>query len=138
MVAAAAPNGTVKATLTLASATSGQDYTSALPCQNWSLLGPEASPTGYKYADKALNVGTVIKLAWRRAKDLKATFTGKGAASLAYDLEAGISQNPLRGEIVSGDVGVCFACASAKRDGSDGRSFSAKAADCPAPAACGP
>jgi hypothetical protein len=132
------PLGTVKATLTLSSATSGESYTSPLPCQNWTILGAAASPAGYKYADKLLTVGTVSKLTWRRDKDLKATLTGKGSAALAYDLDVGVSQNPVRGSIVSGEVGVCFECASPTRDGSDGKSFSAKAAGCPAPATCGP
>ncbi len=133
-----APSGTVKATLTLASTTSGASTTSPLPCQHWALIGKDENPQGYKYADKALTVGTVSKISWRRGKDLKANLTGKGASTLGYDLQPGVVQNPVRGQILSGEVGVCFECTSLAHDGSDGRSFSAKAADCPAPADCGP
>jgi hypothetical protein len=132
-----APSGTVKATLTIASTTSGQSHTSPLPCQLWIVLGQEDNAQGYKYVDKTLAIGTVKQLTWRRGKDVKALLTGKGASTLGYDLQAGISQNELQGSLVSGDVGVCFAC-NAVRDGSDGRLYSAKAAECPAPATCGP
>ncbi len=127
------PAGTVKATFTISSATSGATHTSPLPCQNWALMGGTDDPTGYKYADKLLTSGTVSKLSWKRGKDVKATFTGKGVAVLDYDLQAGVSQNPVAGRLVSGAVGVCFECTSA-RDGSDGKSFSAKS--CPAPPTC--
>ena len=130
------PDGTVKATLTLASTTSGADYTTPLPCEHWALVGSTDDPSGYKYADKSLTVGTVSKLSWRRGKDLKATVTGKGAAVFAYDLQPGVSQNPVHGQVLSGQIGVCFQCASAVRDGSDGKLFSAKAPDCPAPTSC--
>ncbi len=129
------PDGTVKATLTLASTTSGADYTTPLPCEHWSLVGSADDPSGYKYADKSLSVGAVSKLSWRRGKDLKANVTGKGAAVFDYDLEPGVSQDPVRGQVLSGQVGVCFQCAGA-RDGSDGKLFSAKGADCTAPPSC--
>jgi hypothetical protein len=132
-----APSGTVKATLTLASATSGQTHTTSLPCQLWATLGSPNDPQGYKYVDKELAVGTVKQLTWRRGKDVKALLTGKGASSFGYDLTVGTSENELRGSLVSGEVGVCFAC-NAARDGSDGRLYSAKAAECPAPASCAP
>jgi hypothetical protein len=76
------PKGTVKATLTVSSVTSGESYASPLPRQNWALLGPDENPYGYKYADKTLAVATVSKLTWRRGKDLKATLTGKGTVVL--------------------------------------------------------
>ena len=126
----------MKATLTLSSPTSGASHTSPLPCQNWALIGSDANPHGYKYADKGLFTGTVSKLSWKRGKDLKATLTGKGASVLDYDLQTGVAQNPVHGQLVSGQSGVCFACASGTRDGSDGKLFSAKSVDCPAPASC--
>jgi DNA-binding beta-propeller fold protein YncE len=127
------PEGTVKATFTVSSPTSGATHTSPLPCQNWSLVGSTDDPQGYKYADKLLTAGTVSKLSWKRGKDMKATFTGKGASLLDYDLQPGIAQNPVRGRLVSGAVGVCFEC-TGSRDGSDGKSFAAKS--CPAPPTC--
>jgi DNA-binding beta-propeller fold protein YncE len=130
-----APSGTVKATLTLASTTSGHGHASPLPCQLWTVLGPDDNAQGYKYVDKTLTVGTVKQLTWRRGKDVKALLTGKGASTLGYDLVVGTSENELRGSLVSGEVGVCFAC-NAARDGSDGRLYSAKAAECPAPPNC--
>jgi len=130
------PDGTVKATLTLASTTSGADYTTPLPCEHWTLVGSADDPIGYKYADKSLTVGAVSNLSWRRGKDLKATVTGKGASAFTYDLVPGVSQNPVHGQVLSGAVGVCFQCASAGHDGSDGKLFSAKGADCAAPTSC--
>ena len=130
------PSGTVKATLTLSSTASGESTTSPLPCQNWSLIGADENPLGYKYADKGLFTGTVSKLSWKRGKDLKATLTGKGPSVLDYDLQTGVAQNPVYGQLVSGQTGICFECASGTRDGSDGKLFSAKGADCPAPASC--
>jgi DNA-binding beta-propeller fold protein YncE len=132
-----APSGTVKATLTLASATSGQSHASPLPCQLWRLIGAEENAQGYKYVDKTLATGTVKQLTWRRGKNLKATLSGKGASTLGYDLVVGTSETELRGSLVSGDAGVCFAC-NAARDGSDGRLYSAKTGECPAPATCMP
>jgi hypothetical protein len=133
-----APSGTVKATLSLASTGSGAATTSPLPCQNWSLVGKDENPQGYKYADKTLSLGTVSKLSWRRNRDLKATLTGKGGSTLAYDLQVGIAQNPVHAEIVSGTVGLCIECATVAHDGSDGKRFAAKGVECPAPPACNP
>jgi hypothetical protein len=130
------PDGTVKATFAVSSPTSGATHTSPLPCQNWTLIGAADNPQGYKYADKLLTSGTVSKLTWKRGKAVKASFTGKGTSVLDYDLQTGVTQNPVRGRLVSGAVGVCFECTSSTRNGSDGKLFSAKGTDCAAPPTC--
>jgi hypothetical protein len=131
------PSGTVKATLTLSSATSGQNYSTNLPCQNWSLLGSPTSPKGYKYSDPELDDGSAKKLLWKDGKELKASLFGKGPATLAYDLQIGVSQGDVAVKFVSVSTQVCMACPGLPfKDGSDGRTFLAK--DCPAPPACAP
>ncbi|HSQ00606.1 MAG TPA: hypothetical protein VL049_25565 [Candidatus Dormibacteraeota bacterium] len=131
------PSGTVKATLTLSSATSGQSDSTNLPCQNWSLLGSPTSPKGYKYSDPELDDGTAKKVLWKNGKQLKASLFGKGPTTLAYDLQIGVSQGDVAVKFVSVSVEVCMACPGLPfKDGSDGRTFLAK--DCPPPAACAP
>ena len=93
-------------------------------------------PTDSAYADKLLTSGTVSKLTWKRGKAVKASFTGKGTSVLDYDLQTGVTQNPVSGRLVSGAAGVCFECTSSTRNGSDGKLFSAKGADCAAPPTC--
>jgi hypothetical protein len=130
-------SGTVHATLTLSSATSGETHASPLPCQNWTLLGKETAPTGYSYRDKELDDGTVQKLVWKAKKVLKAVLRGKGPTNLDYTLQVGVSQSPVDATLRSGPQRVCVRCAaSSGRDGSDGRIFTGHDTACPAPSAC--
>jgi hypothetical protein len=129
--------GTVRASLTVSSASSGQSHTSPLPCQNWKLLGKETSPSGYAYGDKTLSGGTVKKLVWKKGKSLKAVLRGSGPTTLDYTLQVGVSQSPVDAVLRSGEARVCIRCnASSGRDGSDGRNFSGRDPDCPPPATC--
>ena len=131
------PPGTVKATLTLSSTTSGQTHTTNLPCQNWSLLGSTTSPKGYKYSDPELDDGTAKKIIWKNGKQLKASLFGKGSSTLNYDLQIGTSQGDVAVKFVSQSAVVCMSCAGLPfKDGSDGKVFLGK--DCAAPAACSP
>jgi DNA-binding beta-propeller fold protein YncE len=131
------PSGTVRATLTVSSATSGESHTSPLPCQNWSLIGRADSPAGYTYRDKQLDDGTVKKLVWKSGNLLKAALHGKGPTNLDYTLQPGVSQSPVDAVLRSGETRVCVRCnASGGRDGSDGRPFSGRDPDCPPPSAC--
>ncbi|MFN8643749.1 MAG: thrombospondin type 3 repeat-containing protein [Candidatus Binatia bacterium] len=131
------PLGTVKATLTVASATSGQTHSTDLPCQNWALLGSFANPKGYKYADPELDDGTAKKVIWKGGKQLKALLFGKGPTTLAYDLQTGVAQGTVQARFVSVSVGLCMSCnGQPGKDGSDAKLFLGR--DCPAPVACTP
>ncbi len=131
------PAGTVKAHITVASAASGQTHTSDLVCDNWTVLGPSGAPTGYRYRDRELDNGTVKTLIWKTGKLFKAAFKGKGATTLAYDLQVGIAQGVVDVELRSGPSRVCLRCEGADgRDGSDGRRFRGKGASCSVPPQC--
>ncbi len=132
-----APDGTVKASLTISSATSGQSHAADLPCQNWKLIGKEVSPKGYRYRDKQLSTGTVKTVTWTNQKRLKARLSGKGTSVLGYDLQTGVSQDPVDFQFIAGGSRLCMQCTGTNgRNGSDGRRFRGR--ECPAPAACAP
>jgi YVTN family beta-propeller protein len=131
------PSGTVKATLALSSATSGQAHATDLPCQNWSLIGSVANPTGYKYSDPELDDGTAKRVIWKSGKQFKAVLLGKGPSTLAYDLQTGVGQGTVQAVFLSESVGLCMSCSGLPgKDGSDAKLFLGK--DCPAPVACAP
>jgi len=128
-------SGVARATFTVSSPTSGETHTSGLPCQNWSLLGSEFSPTGYAYKDKRVVDGTVTKLTWKLGKALKVQLQGKGLRNLDYVLQVGVSESPVDAVLHSGPSRVCVRCnATGRRDGSDGRRFVGR--DCPPPGGC--
>jgi hypothetical protein len=121
----------------VSSATSGESHTSPLPCDNWSLIGGENAPSGYSYRDRELDDGTVKKIIWKRGRFFKAQLQGRGPANLDYALQLGVSQSPVDAALRSGEARLCVRCnASHGRDGSDGKAFSGRSPDCPAPAAC--
>ena len=130
------PPTTVKATLTISSATSGQTHSTDLPCGNWKLLGSPTNPKGYKYSDKELDDGTAKVVVWKGGKLLKAVLHGKGALTdLDYDLQVGVAQGTVAAVLESGGLSVCSVCAASNgKDGADGKQFLGK--DCAAPVAC--
>jgi YVTN family beta-propeller protein len=129
------PVGTVKATLRLSSANSGQDLSTDLPCQNWSLVGSATSPKGYAYSDPELDDGVAKKVMWKNGKQFKALLSGKGATTFAYDLQLGVSQDTVTVTFRSLGGGVCMACSGLPfKDGADGKIFLGK--DCAAPPSC--
>ncbi len=129
------PAGTSKVAVTLASSTSGHGHTTGMPCENWTLLGKESKPKGYKYKDKALAGGTVKVSLWKAGK-LKLVLQGKGPSVLDYDLVAGTSEGTVDLLFDAGDSAVCAACVGISgKDGSDGKKFLAKG--CSAPPICG-
>jgi hypothetical protein len=131
------PPGTVKASITVASPTSGQSHTSDLVCENWRTLGPSSAPTGYKYRDPELDDGTVKTLIWKNGKLLKAIFKGQGATTLAYELQIGVAQGVVEVALQSGAERVCLSCGAADgKDGSDARKFLGKNASCSVPPLC--
>ncbi len=130
-----APNGTVKASITIASTTSGQSHATDLPCENWKLLGNQNNPRGYRYRDSTLAVGTARTVVWR-AGVLKAVLQGRGPSTLDYDLIQGVSQGTVDALFNNVDNPMCLACGPHNgRDGSNGRRFVGKS--CAAPVACG-
>jgi len=130
------PIGTVKVTLTVASP-SGQAHTTDLPCQNWQLLGSTSAPKGYKYLDRELDDGTARIVVWKEHDLLKATLLGSGPTVLNYDLQPGVSQDPVGVKLSGSSSAICMQCnGSNGKDGSDGKLFLGK--ECPAPVACAP
>ncbi len=129
------PSGTVKASLTMSSTSSGQLHRTDMPCQNWTLRGTPASPRGYRYKDKNLDEGTVKAALWVSGR-LKLVLRGKGSFFLNYDLLSGVSQDTVDIVLVNGSGNICLACPPANgKDGSDGKGFLGKS--CPAPGVCG-
>jgi YVTN family beta-propeller protein len=132
----ASPSGTIKASLTVTSATSGESHTTGLPCQNWTLIGTITSPKGYKYSDPELNDGTAKTALWK-SQNLKVTLLGKGPTALLYDLQPGVSQDPVGVHFSTLGNSFCMQCnGSSGKNGSDGRTFLGK--DCSAPVVCPP
>jgi hypothetical protein len=129
------PEGTVRASLTLSSASSGQVHRTNLPCQNWERLGTPGSPQGYRYRDHDLVDGTVRCASWLDGR-FTATLSGRGAFFLDYDLVQDVSQGTVDAVFASDGTSLCFACAASDgEDGSGAQSFAGRS--CPAPAACG-
>ena len=128
--------GTVKATLQIASAASGQTHSTDLPCGTGSCSAAPSNPKGYKYKDTELDDGTAKTVVWKTGKQLKAVLSGKGAPStLDYDLQLGVPQGTVAAVFQSGSTTVCSTCPPSNgRDGSDGKQFAGR--DCPAPVAC--
>ena len=132
------PIGTVKVSLAVFSATSGQSHDTPLPCQNWALLGSETNPKGYKYRDSELDDGTVKSAVWKNGKQFKATLQGKGVSVLDYDLQTGVSQGNVAAVLTNGATQLCASWPALNgKDGSDARTFvgqnSAAPASCPTP-----
>jgi hypothetical protein len=131
------PSGTVKATLTVTGLGSSQSHSTGLPCQNWQLIGSAAHPKGYKYSDSQLTAGTVKTLVWKDQKQLKATLLGKGPTVLNYDLQVGVSQEPVAVRFAYPGSSICMGCTGFNgKDGSDGKEFLGK--ECPPPGSCPP
>jgi cytochrome c peroxidase len=128
------PSGTVKATLEISSATSGESHQTDLPCQNWVALGTAANPKGYRYTDTALAIGTAKLVLWKPGQ-LKATLLGRGASTLDFDLQTSVSQGSTSVLFTSSTGELCALCAPfAGKDGSDGKTFLGKI--CAAPPSC--
>ena len=129
------PSGTVKASISVTSTTTGESHKTGLPCQNWVLLGSTATPKGYKYRDPEQNEGTAKTVTWRPGY-LKATLTGKGPTTLDYDL-VGIDEAPVAARFSSAPIIICLECTAYNgKDGSDGKQFLGRKLTCPAPTGC--
>jgi hypothetical protein len=74
---------------------------------------------------------------WKDGKQFKALLSGKGPATLSYDLQISVSQGDVVVTFRSLGAGVCMSCAGLPfKDGSDGKIFQGK--DCTAPPSCEP
>ena len=133
------PPGSVKAALRFFSNSSGHDSGPiALPCQNWTTLGPETGVVqeGYKYRDTELDDGPCKLLFLRGGNLLKALCVGKGATTdFLYDLTPGVDEGVVNVVLTIGPLRYCTAFTGFDgRNGSDGKRFQGK--NPPPPAAC--
>jgi hypothetical protein len=117
------------AVLRVESETSGEGFEQFLPAQNWQRRGTGQSTARYRYSDRELDE-SACKSATLTKRKVKLTCSGKGAATLDYDLTEGQTQAPVRVTLqFAAGVGYCAEFGGTiARDGSDARSFSAKQA----------
>lgn len=132
------PDGTVKASVRFVSATSGQDVTVDLPCQNWTVTGGNkvnsVSKRGYKYADGKREDGPCNSVKIKGTKSLSVSCKGKpGAASFPFDLQSGVGQGVISTVLRLGLVEYCSEF-QPFFDGADGKKYKGKGFA--APAAC--
>lgn len=130
------PDGTVKATVRFLSATSGEDVSHGLPCQNWTVTGSNkvgsVAKRGYKYSDPKRADGPCNAVKIKGTKSVSVSCKGKpGAASFAYDLEAGVSQGAVTVVLEMGSIQHC-AEFQPFLNGSDGKKYKGKALAAPA------
>lgn len=130
------PAGTVKATVRFLSATSGQDHTFDLPCQNWVATGGKkvnsVPKRGYKYSDGKREDGPCNSVKVTGTKSVSVSCKGKpGAASFPFDLQSGVSQGAVTGVL---QLGLFEYCAEFQAffDGSDAKKYKGKALALPA------
>ncbi len=130
------PPRTVKTRLTVAGNGSGQSHVADLYCERWSLIGSEADPRGYRYADSRLESGSVRKVIWKRAGQLTAVLSAAGGFPIDYHLEVGVAQGPVDVELSSGEELVCLRCQDAEFVGSNGTTFVGTGDECVVPSSC--
>lgn len=112
-----------------------QDF---LLCSNWTLLGSETSPKGYRYRDARLDDGAVRTIIWKPGL-LKMLLSGRGpTTTLFVHLTPGSPQLMVEVTLLkflNDGNGYCVNCPPVDgRDGSDGKIFLGQ--DCPAPTVC--
>ncbi len=132
------PEGTVKASVRFVSATSAQDHTFPLPCENWSTTGGNKVKSvlkrGYKYSDPKREDGPCNSIKIKGTKSISVSCKGRpGAAAFPFDLVAAQSQDVLATAL---ETGLIKHCAEFQPlfDGSDGKKYKGKGLG--APAAC--
>jgi hypothetical protein len=131
--------GTIKASIRFfsdGSAGSTQDTGAiALPCENWTPLGSDNNPKGFRYRDKELDQGPCKSALIKDGRLVKASCFGKGAADFTYDLMPGVDEGIVNVVLIAGSAKYCTAFDDTNgRDGSDGRQFLGR--DAPAPEVC--
>jgi hypothetical protein len=114
-------------------------HQTGLACQNWSILGSDTAPKGYRYRDRELDDGTALSIAWKPGR-LKIVLNGKGPTLLTSDLVPGDSILAVEVTFLTLGApsnGYCVRCEPASgKDGSDGKTFLGNATTCAAPFAC--
>jgi hypothetical protein len=123
----------------LASQTSGQSYNAPLYCHRWTLLGTEAEPKGYKYADPRREEGSTKLVLWKSGgKAFKVSASATAAFPISYDLQAGVDQGDVDVELVVGTDRLCMRCDDFDFVASEGKVFSAKSSqfECSFPLSC--
>lgn len=107
----------------------------ALSCLNWTLLGREEAPKGYRYKDRELDQAAVKSIVWKPGL-LKMVLKGSGPTFLDVDLIPGVPVTiPVEVTFFVFNSGYCVACGPvAGKDGSDGKTFLGKS--CAAPGFC--
>ncbi|MEE8556300.1 MAG: S8 family serine peptidase [Myxococcota bacterium] len=122
--------------LSVFSSSTGQTFPQRLPCENWTLLGQETNPKGYKYLDRELDQGPCKVVLVKEGRLARALCIGKGPGVLDYDL-TGASEPPIHVRITLG-TGNLTHCSefggTVQRDGSDAKIFLAR--DAPRPVSC--
>jgi hypothetical protein len=116
----------------LASSGSGEDTGSiGLPCANWSLIGNESNPKGYKYRDPEQNQGPCKTVTVKAGRNAKVLCSGKNAFHpVPFDLAEGITQDPVSVRLTVGTTQTYCALFGGEisRRGDDGNVFRAKRA----------
>jgi hypothetical protein len=135
--------GTVKASIRFFSDASGQDTGDIpLPCQNWTALGPDQLPRGYKYRDPELDDSPCRLVRISTERSILAKCTGKGETTdFPYDLAEGVDEGLVQTVLTVGHHTYCTRFDDFKgKDGSDGKKFQGKNAPVlgPCPAAASP
>lgn len=118
--------------LSVSSDASGEGFTAPLPCEGWRLLGDPAEPRGYKYIDHDRSLGPCRSAVLRDGVSIRSRCSGAG---VQFDLNPGVSQEPLRVRLTTGGA-LRAHCAEfggdVYRDGSDGTTFLTRRSSPPA------
>ena len=131
------PADTVKATLRFFSSDSGHDTgTIPLPCQNWSPIGRDSDPKGYRYKDRELDEGPCKLVLLKDRKLAKAVCLGAGTmTNFLFDLTEGTDEGVVNVVLTTGTLNYCTAFDGFNgKNGSDGKTFLGK--NSPPPLSC--
>ena len=106
-----------------------------LPCKNWSAIGSETHPRGYRYRDREQDDGPCSSVLIKDRKLIRVKCSAQ-AMPLGYDLTQGTNEG-LIGVLLNVGFGGIRYCAEFDdvngRDGSDGRRFQGGTSSPPSP-----
>ena len=131
------PSGTVKASIVVESAASGQSHTSDLVCDNWSTLGPSSCADGIQVprCRARQRHGEDADLEERQAA--QGGLQGEGRHQSRLRSAARGAAGTVAVRIQSGAALTCLQCGPfGDNDGSNGRKFLGKGSSCTLPASC--
>lgn len=119
--------GGIASSVTISSSASGAFFGQDLPCANW-----QQTFSGYRYRDRQMTNGPCSDVYFQPNGITKIKCSGRGPAVLDFDLEPGLVQAPVGVRLTVGVQSFCTAFGGVlKRDGTDGRTFSAINAGAP-------